>query len=70
MRSSLTAPPVRKEPKDSALYGRQLSLVRFCAAIAMLLITIAIFFAQNGSGASSVRDAGPSREVPSGKPLP
>ena len=70
MRSSFTAPSVRKEPRDSALYGRQLSLVRFCAAITMLLITIAIFFAQNGGGASSVLGANQSLEFSERMPLP
>ena len=64
------APSARKEPRDAILYGRHLSLVRFCTAIAMLLITLAILFAQNSNGASGAHSVDPPPELSSGMPLP
>lgn len=61
---------VRNSPRDRALYGGHLSIIRFVVSVAMVLITLTIFFAQNGSShfvAGSIRS--PS-EFSSGMPLP
>jgi hypothetical protein len=70
MQTPPTAPPNRKDCPDWTLYGGSLSLVRFCASIALLLITIAIWFATNGSDDSAVRTVSSSSEFSSGMPLP
>jgi hypothetical protein len=69
MQTPRASPSTRKDSPDSVLYGRQLSTVRFCTAIAMLLITLAIFFAQSG-GYTAPGDPTSSREFTSGMPLP
>ena len=69
MQKSFASSPIRKRPRDLSLYGR-LSIVRFCAAIALFLITIAISFVQNGSSHSTARGALSSNEFSSGMPLP
>jgi len=70
MQTPLASPSVGKDSRDSILYGRRLSVVRFCTAIALLLITLAISFAQNGSGDSGAHGANSSAEFSSGMPLP
>jgi hypothetical protein len=51
------------------LYGR-LSIIRFSGAIALLTITLAIVFTQNGGGYTAERGALASIEFSSGMPLP
>jgi hypothetical protein len=70
MQTHLISPSVRKIPRDSALYGGNISIIRFGAAIAMVLITaLAIFFAQDGSHIGE-RAVLASSEFSSGMPLP
>jgi hypothetical protein len=70
METPFAAPSAREDSRDSVLYGRHLSTVRFFIAIAMLLITLATFFAQNGSGDTTARGAISSIEFLSGMPFP
>ncbi len=70
MQTPLTSPSVRKDSRDAALYGRHLSVIRFCAAIALILITLVISFSQNGSADSYMRNLLSSDEFSTGMPLP
>jgi hypothetical protein len=70
MQTPRVSPSTRKDSPDSTLYGRDLSTLRFCAAIALLLITLAIFFVQNGSSDSAMRSVLSSSEFSFGMPLP
>ena len=70
MHTPLASSSARKEPRDSALYGRDLSTVRFCTAIALLLITFGIFFVQNDSGDSAMRSVVSLSEFSLSMPLP
>ena len=70
MQTPLASPSVRKGSPDSVLYGRHFSTVRFCSAIAMLLITLAIFFAQDGRGDTTAGNVISSSDFSSGMPLP
>ena len=70
MQTPLASPSARKEPPDSALYGRHLSIVRFCAAIALFLITLVISFVQSGSGDLAMRSVQSLSEFSLGMPLP
>jgi ABC-type transport system involved in multi-copper enzyme maturation permease subunit len=70
MQAPLVSPSSRRISRGSVLYGRHLSIVRFCAAIALFLITLAIFFAQNGRSESAARGAVSSSEFSSGMPQP
>jgi len=70
MQTPLSSPSARKDSRDAALYGRHLSIIRFCAAIALLLITLVISFSQNGSVDLAMRSLLSPSEFSSGMPLP
>jgi|KBSMisStandDraft_5_1062788.scaffolds.fasta_scaffold345463_2 hypothetical protein len=56
--------------RDSVLYGRRLSIVRFSAAIALVVTTITAAFVQD-AGSGPVRCCvSPSSQFSSGMPLP
>lgn len=70
MQTQLVSPTPPKPPRDSALYGGDISMIRFAAAIAMFAITVlAILFAHDGRQ-SAGRTAVASSEFTSGMPLP
>jgi hypothetical protein len=69
MQAPLASSSARKLSRDSFPY-RRLSIIRFGSAIALLAITFAIVFTQNGGGDSATRGALASSEFSSGMPLP
>jgi hypothetical protein len=69
MQAPFASSSARKLSRDSFLYGR-LSIIRFGGAIALLAITFAFVFTQNGGGDSVTRGALASGELSSGMPLP
>jgi hypothetical protein len=69
MQGPLASSPARKLSRNSLLYGR-LSIITFGGAFALLAITLAIVFTQNGGGDSAKRGAFASSEFSSGMPLP
>jgi hypothetical protein len=70
MQTEIVSPSTRKMPRDSILYGGNISIIRFSVAIAMVLITtLAILFAPDGSD-FAVRSVLASGEFSSGMPLP
>ena len=69
MQAPLASSSARKLSRDSFRYGR-LSIIRFSVAFALLTITFAIVFTQNGGGDSAKRGAVVSSEFSSGMPLP
>jgi hypothetical protein len=70
MKTQLVSPSARRISRDSAMYGGNISIIRFSVAIAMFAITIlAILFAQDGNR-SAGRAVLASSEFSSGMPLP
>ena len=70
MQTQPVSPPARKTPRNSALYGGNISIIRFIVAIAMFGITaLATLFAQDGRHVA-VHSTLASSEISSGMPLP
>ena len=69
MHRPLVFPSDRKISRDSVLYGRHLSIVRFSAAIALGVITITAAFVQNGSSGPVRCCVSASSQFSSGMPL-
>jgi len=70
MQTQIVSPSARKTPRDSVLYGGNISVIRFAVAIAMFgITTLAILLAQDGSHFAA-RTALASSEFSSGMPLP
>jgi len=69
MQEQLTSPSTRKMATDATLYGGHLSIMKFCCAIMLLLVTLAIVFAWNG-GYSGSRETVAENELSLGMPLP
>jgi hypothetical protein len=61
---------VHRSPRDHALYGGRLSITRLVVSVAMILITLVIFFAQNRNSHSAKGGVSASKELSSGMPLP
>ena len=70
MQTQIISPSARKTPRDLALYGGNISVIRFAVAIAMFAITaLAILFTHDGSR-SAGRAVVASSEFSSGMPMP
>jgi hypothetical protein len=70
MRTPHISSSAHHSSRDRALYGGRLSIIRLVVSVAMVLITLIIFFAQNGRSHSAAAGVSSSKEFSSGMPLP